>query len=211
MCKSLCLYVILHVLHTTAPHPPENVSASVINSTTVEVTWDPPSITNGILRYYTVVYGSSDDVEVMEVNSSDVILSGSGDDIGSGEMMAEKMNSRHVSSSGMGQGIGSGIKIGVGSISLTVSGLHPFTNYTFYVLAVTVAPSEPSDSVTVLTDEGGKKNYECIRTCIFHLEFVIFGCTAMYQCINKCTRFEQTFEASWLQMFCPTFEMVFSN
>ena len=103
----------------------------VINSTTVEVTWDPPSITNGILRYYTVVYGSSDGMEMMEVNSTDVASSRIGEDVGSG--------------------------FNVGSISLLVSGLDPFTNYTFYVLAVTVAPSEPSDSVTVRTDEGGKK------------------------------------------------------
>ena len=104
--------------------------AASVNSTTVDVTWDPPSITNGILRYYTVVYGSSDGMEVLEVNSSD------------------------VTSSGMGQDIGSGIN--VGSISLLVSGLDPFTNYTFYVLAVTVTPSEPSDGVTVLTNETGK-------------------------------------------------------
>ena len=82
----------------------------------VEVTWDPPNITNGILRYYTVVYGSSDDMEMMEVNSSNV--------------------------------------------TVLVSGLDPFTNYTFYVLAVTVAPSEPSDNVTVLTDQGGRYHME---------------------------------------------------
>ena len=87
--------------------------AKAVNSTTVEVTWNSPNITNGILRYYTVVYGSSDDMEMMEVNSSD------------------------------------GTEL--------VSGLHPFTNYTFYVLADTVAPSEPSDNVTVVTDEAGKK------------------------------------------------------
>ena len=76
------------------------------------------------------MYGSSGGMEMMEVNSSDVI------------------------SSGMGQDVGSGIN--VGSISLLVSGLDPFTNYTFYVLAVTVAPSEPSDRVNVVTDEAGK-------------------------------------------------------
>ena len=103
------LYEILCII---APNPPENVGATVVNSTTVEVTWDPPSITNGILRYYTVVYGSSDDMEMMKVNSSDV--------------------------------------------TMLVSGLDPFTNYAFYVLAVTVTPSEPSDGVTVLTDEGGE-------------------------------------------------------
>ena len=95
-----------------APSSPQNFGASVINSTTVEVTWDPPSITNGVLRYYTVVYGRSDDMEMMEVNSSDV--------------------------------------------TVLVSGLDPFTNYTFYVLAVTITPSQPSDNVTVLTDEAGE-------------------------------------------------------
>ena len=103
--------LLLHI--AVAPNPSQNISAKAVNSTTVEVTWDPPSITNGILRYYIVVYGSSDDMEMMEVNSSD------------------------------------GTEL--------VSGLHPFTNYTFYVLAVTVAPSEPSGNVTVLTDEAGKK------------------------------------------------------
>ena len=58
------------------------------------------------------MYGSSDDMEMMEVNSSDV--------------------------------------------TALVSGLDPFTNYTFYVLAVTVTPSERSDNVTMLTDEAGK-------------------------------------------------------
>ena len=58
------------------------------------------------------MYGSSDDMEMMEVNSSDV--------------------------------------------TVLVSGLDHFTNYTFYVLAVTVIPSESSDNITVLTDEGGE-------------------------------------------------------
>ena len=57
------------------------------------------------------MYGSSDDMEMVEVNSSDV--------------------------------------------TVLVSGLDPFTNYTFYVLAVTVSPSEPSDNVIVKTDEAG--------------------------------------------------------
>jgi len=112
-----------------APGPPRDFGVSVISSTTVEVTWNPPSITNGILRYYSVVYGSSDDMEMMQLNSSD------------------------VTSSGSGSGSGSGMIVG---ISILVSGLDPFTNYTFYVLAVTVAPSEPSDNVTVVTDEASE-------------------------------------------------------
>jgi len=115
----------------TAPNPPQNIRASVINSTTVEVTWHPPSITNGILRYYTVVYSSSDGMEMMEVNSSDV--------------------------------------------TVLVSALDPFTNYTFYVLAVTVAPSEASDSYTVLTDEAGV--YVCLATkCIILYKYMYFSC-----------------------------------
>ena len=105
----------MYVCCILVPTRPENVSASIVNSTsvTVEVTWDPPSITNGIIRYYTIVYGSDDDMEMMEVNSSDV--------------------------------------------TVLVSGLDPFTNYTFYVIAVTIAPSEPSDNVTIRTNEAGKK------------------------------------------------------
>ena len=74
------------------------------------------------------MYGSSDDMEMMGVNSSDVTT---------------------------GQDIGSGINFDF--FSLLVSGLDPFTNYTFYVLAVTVAPSEPSGNVTVITRDIGKE------------------------------------------------------
>ena len=84
------------------------------------------------------MYGSSDDMEMMEVNTSDVTTSGMGQDIGRGQMMVMKVNSTNV--------------------TVLISGLDPFTNYTFYVLAVTIAPSEPSDSVTVLTDEAGMKS-----------------------------------------------------
>jgi len=112
--------------------------AASVNSTTVEVTWDPPSITNGILRYYTVVYGSSDDMD----------SSGMGQDISSNNMKVNVTTDAEDSFSGDGD---PGI-----ATTLLVSGLNPFTNYTFYVLAVTVAPSEPGDSVTVLTDEASK-------------------------------------------------------
>ena len=70
------------------------------------------------------------------------------------EMM--EVNSSDVTSSGMGSGSGSGMIVGFGFISILVSGLNPFTDYTFYVLAVTVAPSEPSDNVTVVTNEAGE-------------------------------------------------------
>jgi len=68
------------------------------------------------------------------------------------EMM--EVNYTDVTSPRIGEDVGSGFNIG--SISLLVSGLDPFTNYTFYVLAVTVAPSEPSHNVIVRADEAGK-------------------------------------------------------
>ena len=79
------------------------------------------------------------------------------------EMM--EVNSSDVTSSGLGQDIGSGIN--VGSISLLVSGLDPFTNYTFYVLAVTVTPSEASGNVTVLTDEAGTHTIFVVKLMTF--------------------------------------------
>ena len=128
---------------TAGPDPPQNVGASVINSTTVEVTWDPPSITNGILRYYTIVYVNNDNMKMLELNSSDVSL---GQDIISGDgMVVMEMNSSDV--------------------TVLVIGLDSFASYTFYVLAVTVVASEPSDSVTVLTDEAGTVNIYCF--CIY--------------------------------------------
>ena len=59
-----------------------------------------------------------------------------------------------------GQDISSGgmdaIQVNVNDVTVLVSGLDPFTNYIFYVLAVTITPSEPSDNVTVLTNEAGE-------------------------------------------------------
>ena len=57
-----------------APNPPLNVNASTINSTAVWVSWNPPDITNGIIRYYTVVYRLNDSSETMELNSTDVTV-----------------------------------------------------------------------------------------------------------------------------------------
>ena len=79
-------------------------------------------------------------MEMMKVNSSDVTLSGMGEDIGSG--------------SGSGSSSGSGINNNF--FALLVSGLDPFINYTFYVLATTIAASEPSNDVTVITRDIGK-------------------------------------------------------
>jgi len=137
---------------TVGPGPPQNVGALVINSTTVEVTWDPPSITNGILRYYTIVYVNNDNMKMLELNSSDVSL---GQDISGDGMVVMEMNSSDV--------------------TMLVSGLDSFTSYTFYVLAVTVVASEPSDGVTVLTDEAGTVNiyYFCIYDKWLHTILIL--------------------------------------
>ena len=59
-------------------------------------------------------------------------------------------------SSGMGRDMGTEvIRVSSSDVTVLVSGLDPFTNYTFKVLAVTTPPSEPSDNVTVLTNEAG--------------------------------------------------------
>ena len=101
----------------------------MVNSTTVEVTWE--LLTNGIVPYYTVVYYSVDDMEMKKVNVTQDL------------------------SSSMGSSGGGVTDLSITNVTVLVSGLYPFTNYTFYVLAVTVTSSEPSDNVTVVTDEAG--------------------------------------------------------
>ena len=88
-----------------------NVNATTISSTAVRVNWNPPDITNGIIRYYTVVYRLNDSSITMELNSTDV--------------------------------------------TIVVTNLDPFSRYVFYVLAFTVASSDPSENHTVLTAEAG--------------------------------------------------------
>ena len=118
-----------------APNPPLNVNASTINSTAVRISWNPPDITNGIIRYYTVVYLLNDSLQAMELNSTDV--------------------------------------------TVVVTGLDPFNHYVFYVLAVTVASSDPSENDTALTGEAGKiSTYILFITVLIVLYY--FMCTHVY-------------------------------
>ena len=57
-----------------APNPPLNINATTISSTAVNVSWNQPDITNGIIRYYTVVYRRNDSSETMEVNATNVTI-----------------------------------------------------------------------------------------------------------------------------------------
>ena len=47
------------------------------------------------------------------------------------------------------------MEVNSSDLTVLVSGLDPFTNYTFYVSAITVALSEASDRVTIVTYESG--------------------------------------------------------
>ena len=96
----------------SAPDPPLNVNATTVNSTAIQISWDQPDITNGIIRYYTVVYRLNDSSQTAEQNSTDTMT--------------------------------------------VVANLDPFSNYVFYVLAFTVASSDPSDNVTAMTAQAGK-------------------------------------------------------
>ena len=71
-----------------------------------------PTIINGTIHYYTVVYRINGNMDLMELNSTD--------------------------------------------ISVVVTGLYPFTFYTFHVMAVTAACSVASERVSERTNEAGK-------------------------------------------------------
>ena len=94
---------------------------------------------------YTVVYYSVNDMDTKKVNVT---------------RFDEDLSSSMGSS-------GSGVTdLSITNLTVLVSGLDPFTNYTFYVLAVTVTSSELSDNVTVLTDEAG--NFICDNMYSFY-------------------------------------------
>lgn len=58
----------------SASSPPLNVNATTINSTAVRVTWEQPAAANGMIRYYTVVYGLNDSSPTQELNSTGLIV-----------------------------------------------------------------------------------------------------------------------------------------
>ena len=51
-------------------------------------------------------------------------------------------------------------------ITVMVSNLDPFSYYVFYVLAMTVASSDPSDNVIAMTAEAGNA-FLCIYVCVY--------------------------------------------
>ena len=64
----LQLCSILHL----ASSPPLNINATTVSATAVQVSWSQPDILNGIIRYYTVIYGIDGSSETAELNSTGV-------------------------------------------------------------------------------------------------------------------------------------------
>ena len=49
----------------TVPEAPTNFTVEPVASTMIELSWNPPDVTNGILLYYTVVYYNNTDTLTM--------------------------------------------------------------------------------------------------------------------------------------------------
>jgi len=55
---------------TVVPGPPTNFIVGDITSTSVQLSWGEPSVTNGIILFYTVVYSNTTDTtEIMYSNN----------------------------------------------------------------------------------------------------------------------------------------------
>ena len=69
----MCAWIyinLLIIIFYIAPEHPQNVTALPINSTTIQINWVVPTVTNGIIRYYIVVYRINSSMDLMELNST---------------------------------------------------------------------------------------------------------------------------------------------
>jgi len=55
MCYSYMKYTHIFVV----PGPPENFNVQVLNHTTVQLSWQPPTTPNGIILFYTIAYNGT--------------------------------------------------------------------------------------------------------------------------------------------------------
>jgi len=62
------------ILQTLAPSAPENVTANSLSSTSIAISWLPPSISNGIVRSYRVAFTTGDDVNNTITTNTSVII-----------------------------------------------------------------------------------------------------------------------------------------
>ena len=70
--KSSIESTMLYPIFLLAPSPPLNVKADTISATAVRVSWSPPNMLNGIIKYYTVVYGVDGSLKTEGLNSTSV-------------------------------------------------------------------------------------------------------------------------------------------
>ena len=60
---------LLMYLFLIVPEAPTNFMVKAISSTEMEILWNAPDVTNGILLYYTVVYSNSTDTLMVVYNN----------------------------------------------------------------------------------------------------------------------------------------------
>ena len=69
------VHFYVYYFYFPAPSSPLNVTAHSLSSTSIMVTWQPPMIPNGIVRFYRVEYPSTtDDVDQQFNDSTDGII-----------------------------------------------------------------------------------------------------------------------------------------
>lgn len=69
--------IICTCTHAAPSEPPQNVSGTFINSTSIIVTWAPPPVSshNGIIRHYIIRYSLvTDSSDVQSVNTSELSI-----------------------------------------------------------------------------------------------------------------------------------------
>ena len=77
-----CLFMLQSSIFCTHAHvapsePPQNISGTFINSTSIRVSWTPPPISshNGMIRHYIIRYSeANDDSSIQTMNTSDLSI-----------------------------------------------------------------------------------------------------------------------------------------
>ena len=58
------MYVVIY-LHILVPKAPTDFTAVTVSSTVVQLSWNMPDVTNGILTNYTILYAGNDDTSTI--------------------------------------------------------------------------------------------------------------------------------------------------
>ena len=82
MCLLSCIFhnVPSHLLHTAPSSPPQNVEGSAANSTSIQLTWQPPVLSsqNGIIQHYVVSVIEDETMRQFQLTSSTTSISAIG-------------------------------------------------------------------------------------------------------------------------------------